>query len=74
VYAEAVVVYFLIVFWHLPGMTNVLNKPCTRNKRPLCVDVNLGPPQLDASILGQVQMCQEILFLFLFIYFVFTHQ
>jgi len=54
-------------------MTNVLNKLCTRNKRPLCVDVNLCPPELNASILGQVQMCQGILFLFIYFIYLFIY-
>ena len=61
--------YFLVIFWHLPGMTNKLNEICTRNKWPLCADVNLGPPELDASILGQVQLCQGILNIFFLLLF-----
>ena len=59
---------FLVIFWHLPGMTNKLNEICTHNKRPPCADVSLGPSELDASILGQVQMCQGILNVFLFLH------
>jgi hypothetical protein len=47
-------------------MSNVLNKLGTRNKRPLCVDVSLGPPELDASIPGQVKCVKEFYF-YLFI-------
>jgi hypothetical protein len=62
------VAYFLVIFWHLSGMTDKLNEICTRNKRPVCADVNLGPPELDALILGQVQLCQGILNIFLFLH------
>jgi hypothetical protein len=41
-------VYFLVLFWQLPGMAKVLNEICTRNKRPLFADLNPGPPELDA--------------------------
>jgi len=58
------VVYFFVIFWQLPGMTNKRNEICTRNKRPLCADVNRGPPELDAAILGQVHLCQGILNVF----------